>query len=41
MNSRELDFEHFKNDLKVKLRKFNVTKQSPVHMGDKSKFIFA
>jgi hypothetical protein len=37
MNSKQLDMNHIKMELKIKLRKFNVTKMSPLNIGEKSK----
>jgi hypothetical protein len=37
MNSKQLDIDHIKMELRVKLRKFNVTKMSPLNIGEKSK----
>lgn len=35
MNTRDLDLQHIKTSLKIKLRKFNNTQQNTILLGDK------
>ena len=35
MNSKEMDLEHIRNSLKVKLRKYNNSKQNNILIGEK------